>query len=131
MRRYTTLDDELRVMLLKQYGFEKVVNREDVSDDDLELIKQHSDHNLKLQADIADVQEQRRQKFLQAQKDFDEEEARWQKEKLEEALERYPKMHATSYASAMMQRSIRSTLESALGTASDEDRERIRQVLGK
>lgn len=131
MRRYTTLDDELRVMLLKQYGFEKVVNREDVSDDDLELIKQHSDHDLKLQADIADVQEQRRQKFLQAQKEFDEEEARWQKEKLEEALERYPKMHATNYASAMMQHSVRSTLESALGTASDEDRERIRQVLGK
>lgn len=131
MRRYTTLDDDLRAMLLEQYGFEKVINREGVSDQDLELIKQHSEHDQKLQAKITVIQEQRRQEFLQSQKEFEEEEARRLKKELEEALEKYPQVEATSYSSARYKNGLRSTLESALGTAADEDRERIRQVLGK
>ncbi len=106
-----SLEDGLRTLLLKQYGFERAINGEDISDEDLELIKQAC-ADQRIQTKIAHIQIKRRDDELQA------------------ALESYPHFkHPNSFSSGMLSKIYHDRLIAALPTADDQLKKMIQKVL--
>ncbi|GBG94171.1 hypothetical protein LFYK43_06300 [Ligilactobacillus salitolerans] len=105
------MENELRLLLLEQYGFKKAVQRPDISNKDLELIKQAAQDPALLEQ-IEAIQAKR------------------QHEEILSALKTYQNLkHPNCWAAAMGKHAAQSTLEGAWLTASAADKEKIEQIL--
>ncbi|HIZ95722.1 MAG TPA: hypothetical protein H9803_03330 [Candidatus Ligilactobacillus excrementavium] len=106
-----TFEDELRTILLQEYGFEKAIARTEISDKDLLLIKSAID-DTQLKERITNIQTKRKN------------------DELKHALENYPSVkHPDSAGTAILKKNYADTLLTALPDVNKDQQILIKEVL--
>lgn len=113
-----TLEEGLHLVLLEQYGFERALEHEEISDKDLKLIENATDDDT-VRKHVKEIQHER--EIARQQCEYEE---------LQVAIERYPENHhPRTRANVYIKNKDRSTLLSALPKASQADKMRIEKAL--
>lgn len=107
----STFEDELRTILLQEYGFKKSIARTDISDKDLSLIKQTTD-SAQLKEHITNIQTER------------------QNNELKQALENYQNVkHPDNVGTAILKKNYADTLLEALPNVNKDEQTLVKDVL--
>lgn len=107
----STFEDELRTILLQEYGFKKSIARTDISDKDLSLIKQTTD-SAQLKEHITNIQTER------------------QNNELKQALANYQNVkHPDNVGTAILKKNYADTLLAALPNVNKDQQTLIKEVL--